>query len=117
MFNYLPTLKKFLVNYKTKTDALEELEKRVDDLLVQELIKDCTIYRTHLESIEKQDHKLVRYEVHKDDYHHITENLWLVQNSLPANITVGALSYKAVKDDEDDMNYFIVFKVKKEIKK
>jgi hypothetical protein len=114
MNKYLSELKNFLTLYKKKTDSLEELEKRVDTLIIEELMKDCTLHRTYLEVIEdtSKDLKFFRYDVKKDDYDHITDNLWLVQRSLPDNILVGGVSSKRIRDDEDDTEYVIIFKVK-----
>jgi hypothetical protein len=114
MFKYLPELKKFLVSYKVKTDALSELEARVDDLIVTDLMKDCVLHRTPVEStVDNKNFKIMKFEVKKDDYDHITEHLHLVQKSLPANILVGAVSSRTLHDEEDETQYLIMFKIKK----
>jgi hypothetical protein len=100
--------------YKKKTDSLEELEKRVDALIIEELMKDCTLHRTHLEIKEDvtENVKYFRYDVQDSDFYHISEYLHLVQWSLPGNILVGTVRSKRIIDDEEDSEYTVIFKVK-----
>ena len=112
MKNYLSELKKFLLTYRLKTSELDKLEARVDDLIIEELMKDCLLHRSqHITQIEK-DYKLVKYKVHKDDYNHISEYLHLVQYSLPSNILVGTNYVTRVFEDEPEEECLVIFKVK-----
>jgi hypothetical protein len=110
MNKYLSELKGFLTSYKKQTDALLQLEARVDELLVEELMKECLLYRTEVEVVSSNEVKWIKYHVVQDDYEHITEYLHLVQGSLPDDILVGAnhLQTAGYKSDK----YTVLFKLK-----
>lgn len=112
MNKYLSELKKFLVNYKKQTDNLSDLDARVDELIVSELMKDCLIHRCEIETTTGSESKFIKYYVKKDDFDHITDNLWLVQKSLPDDILVGANHLKGADQDSEFDNYSIIFKMK-----
>lgn len=112
MNKYLSELKKFLVNYKKQTDKLSDLEARVDELLVEELMKDCLIHRHEIETTTSAESKYIKYFVKQDDFLHIVENLWLVQKSLPDDILIGANHLQGVKGDSEFDSYSVIFKMK-----
>lgn len=100
MWNYLPEIKKVFGVIIKQTDELEQLSKRVNELMCDELIKDCSLHRTHREVTQRY----YIYEIHKDDFDHIVEHLHLLQAVISPDMVVMAQS----SDDE----YRIMFRKK-----
>lgn len=90
MWNYLPEIKKVLSIIFTKTNDLQELNKRVNEMLCDEIIKDCTLHRFSKET----NTRYFIYEVKEDDYWHIVEHLNLIQTVLLPDMYVMAQSTK-----------------------
>jgi hypothetical protein len=81
---YLPEIINVFRSIVKKTDQLEELSQKVNDLLLDELMKDLTLHRFYK---EKQNQMYV-YEVNQDDFNHISEYICLVQNYVLPDIVV-----------------------------
>lgn len=88
MWNYLPEIKKVFKLISKQTDELEKLTQRVNELYCDELIKDCSLHRVHKEVTERY----YTYELHKDDYNHITDHLHLLQVLISPDMVVMAHS-------------------------
>lgn len=90
MWNYLPEIKKVFKVIVKQTNDLEELTKKVNEMLCDELIKDCSLHRVHKEVTQRY----YIYEVDKEDYDHITDHLHLVQTVVSPDMVVMAQSSK-----------------------
>jgi hypothetical protein len=99
MLHFLPEIKKVFKIIAHETNELEILAKRVNEMLIDDLMKDLTLHRTP--KISTADSFL--YEVHKDDYEHICEYLVLIQNYLTPDVVV------TLQNSNDD--YRVIFKV------
>lgn len=88
MFKYLPEFRKVLTLLFAKTDELEELSKRVDELLCDEIVKDFTLHRFYKE----KDKGYFIYEVKKDDFEHILSYINEIQSVLSPDIFIMAQS-------------------------
>ena len=97
--NYLPEIKKVLNLIISETDDLKRLERRVNEIVIEDMMKDCILHSAYKQTTET----MYIFEVEKDDYDHITENINLVQKSLLPDITVMACS--------TDDNYRILFSI------
>lgn len=86
MLNYLPEIKKVFKLISNETDQLEKLSQRVNELLCDELIKDSSLHRVHKEVTQRY----YIYEVHKDDFEHITNHLHLIQAIILPDMVVMA---------------------------
>lgn len=86
MWSYLPEIKKVFKVIVKQTDDLEELTKRVNEMLCDELIKDCSLHRYHKEITNRY----FLYELHKDDYNHIINHLHLLQAVISPDMVVMA---------------------------
>lgn len=86
MFTYLPEIKKVFKTIITKTDELEELNKKVDELMCDELVKDCCLNRFHKE----ESSRYFIYEVKQEDFDHITGHLDLIQKIITPHLVVMA---------------------------
>lgn len=86
MWSYLPEIKKVFKVIVKQTDELEELTKRVNEMLCDELIKDSSLHRVHKEVTQRY----YIYEVHKDDFEHITNHLHLIQAIILPDMVVMA---------------------------
>lgn len=90
MWNYLPEIKKVFKIISNETDQLEKLTQRVNELLCDELIKDCSLHRVHKETTQRY----YIYEIHEEDYNHITNHLHLLQAIISPDMVVMAQSSK-----------------------
>jgi spore cortex formation protein SpoVR/YcgB (stage V sporulation) len=98
MWNYLPEIKKVFSNILQRTNDLEDLAKRVDEILCDELIRECSLHRYHKQATQG----VFSYEIHKDDYNHITKHLHLLQTVIAPDMVVTA---QTTKDE-----YRVIFK-------
>ena len=88
--NQLPELKKFIKLIVHETDELKRLEKRVNELMIDEVIKDCILHTAKKEITETS----YIYNVNKKDFNHIVDHIHLIQTSLLPDITVMACQTK-----------------------
>jgi hypothetical protein len=88
--NNLPDLKKFVNLIAHETDELKRLEKRVNEIMIDEMIKDCILHNATKEIKEST----FVYNVKRDDFNHIVANINLIQTSLLPDITVLAWETK-----------------------
>jgi hypothetical protein len=88
--NTLPELKKFVNLIAHETDELKRLEKRVNEIMIDEMIKDCIL---HNATKEIKQSTFV-YNVNKKDFNHIVDHIHLIQTSLLPDITVMACQTK-----------------------
>lgn len=88
MLHYLPEIKKVLSVIFTKTNDLEKLNKKVNELIVDEIMRDCTLHRYHKE----ETNRYFIYEVKEDDFNHITDHINLIQTILLPDMYVMAQS-------------------------
>lgn len=102
MWNYLPEIKKVFGVIVKQTDELEKLTQRVNELLCDELVKDCSLHRYHKETTERY----YIYEIHKDDYDHITNHLHLLQTIILPDMVV------MMNSCEDKDEYRVMFRKK-----
>jgi hypothetical protein len=87
---HLPELKKFVNLIAHETDELKRLEKRVNEIMIDEMIKDCILYPAKKEIKEST----YTYHVNRKDYFHIVDHIHLIQTSLLPDITVMACQTK-----------------------
>jgi hypothetical protein len=99
---YLPEIINVFRSIVKKTDQLEELSQRVNDLLLDELMKDLTLHRFQMNK-EKETYT---YEVKEDDFKHISEHIYLVQNYVLPDIVV------MLQSSQDQ--YKVMFRVRKD---
>jgi hypothetical protein len=99
MLSNLPEIKKVLSMIFTKTDELEKLSERVNELLIDELVKDFTLHRYHKEITSRY----FIYEVKQDDFEHITTYLPEIQRVILPDVVVMA------QTDEVD-NFRVIFR-------
>lgn len=88
--NHLPELKKFINLIAFETDELKRLEKRVNELMIDEIMKDCILHPAQKEITEST----FIYNVSKRDFNHIIDHISLIQTSLLPDITVMACETK-----------------------
>jgi hypothetical protein len=82
----LSAISNYLTNLFKKTDQLEELEKRVNEMIMDEIIRDFTLHRTHKEITGRY----YIYEVKEDDFEHIVEHLKAIQDIILPDLVVMA---------------------------
>lgn len=99
MLNYLPEIKKVFKLISNETDQLEKLSQRVNELYCDEIIKDCSLHKVHKETTERY----YIYEVHRDDFDHITDHIHLIQTLILPDMVVMAQT-----DNKD--NYRVLFR-------
>jgi len=88
--NNLPELKKVINLIAKETDELKKLERRINEIVIDELMKDCTINKFDKEITET----LYIYEVCEDDYNHIISYISPIQTVLSPDVVVMAQSSK-----------------------
>ena len=88
--NHLPELKKFINLIAYETDELKRLEKRVNELMIDEMMKDCILHT----ALKETNESTFVYNVKKDDFNHIVDHISLIQTSLLPDITVMAWETK-----------------------
>jgi hypothetical protein len=98
MFSYLPEVKKVIKLITNKTDDLKQLEEKVNEIVIDDLIKDCILHQAR----KQIDKGMFIYDVAEEDYRHITDHITLIQTTLLPDITIMACESK------DD--YRILFK-------
>lgn len=86
----------------SKTDQLEVFRQNVNELLLDELMKDLTLYRFQKEKLEDR----FIYQVREDDFDHICEYIALVQNYIEPDIEV------MLHNSQED--YKVMFKIRKD---
>jgi hypothetical protein len=84
----LPDIKTVFRKLKNKPDDIELLERRVDELIIHELMKESTLDKYFESKKVAQDVILYTYEISQRDYTHMMENIYLIQVSLPANFVI-----------------------------
>ena len=82
----LSAISNYLTNIFSKTDDLEKLEKRVNELVIDEIIKDFTVHRTY----KQIEGKYFIYDVDEEDYNHIVEYIKPIQDILLPTIVIMA---------------------------
>jgi hypothetical protein len=84
----LPDIKTVFNKLRNKPDDIEVLERRVDELIIHELMKESTLDKYFESKKIDQDVTLYTYEISQRDYTHMMENIYLIQVSLPKNFIV-----------------------------
>ena len=82
----LSAINKYLRNLFNKTDDLEKLEKKVNEMIIDEIMKDFTLHRAYK---EVRDRYYV-YEVKEDDFENIVEYLKPIQDILLPDLVIMA---------------------------
>lgn len=90
MWSYLPEIKKVFSNIIKQTNDLEELTKRINEMLCDELIKECSLHKFNKQTAQG----VFTYEIHKDDYNHITSHLHLLQTVILPDMVITAQTSK-----------------------
>lgn len=88
----LSAISNYLTNLFRKTNQLEELEKRVNEMIMDDIIKDFTLHKSHKEI--SGDYYV--YEVKEDDFEHIVEYLKPIQDTILPDLVIMA---QKTKDD------------------
>lgn len=84
----MPDLKVLMNKWTNKHDPVDILEKKVDEMIIHELMRESTLDKYFEEITKNPGSTLYTYEVSQRDYTHIMENIYLVQVSLPRNFTI-----------------------------
>jgi hypothetical protein len=82
----LSAIKEYLTNIFKRTDDLEKLEAKINDIILDDLIKDFTLHRTYKEKFRNY----YIYEVKEDDFSHILEYLKPIQDIIFPDLVVMA---------------------------
>lgn len=99
MLEYLPEIKKLFTTIVKKTNDLERLNERVDELLCDEIIKDFTVRKYYKE----KDKKYFIYELQEEDFKHIVNYIREIQDVLLPHIIIMAQT-------DDVENFRILFR-------
>lgn len=84
----LPDLKVLMNKWTNKQDPVDILEKKVDEMIIHELMRESTLDK-YFEEIRKTPGSILyTYEVSQRDYTHIMENIYIIQVSLPTNFVI-----------------------------
>ena len=82
----LSAISNYLTNLFRKTDDLAKLEKRVNEIIIDDIIKDFTLHRAYKEV----SGKYYIYEVKEDDFEHIVEHLNPIQKIISPDLVIMA---------------------------
>jgi hypothetical protein len=82
----LSEINKYLTNLFKKTDDLEKLESRVNEMLIDDIIKDFTLHRAYKE----KSGRYYIYEVQEDDFNHILAYLKPIQDIILPSMVIMA---------------------------
>jgi len=82
----LSIINEYLKNLFYKTNKLEELEKKVNELVVDEIMRDFTLHKP----VKEVSGRYYVYQVKEDDYNHIVSHLKPIQKVLLPDMVVMA---------------------------